>query len=229
MKNRHLKRKILDISFKHGLSHLGSCLGSVDTIKQIYDIKGENDKVVLSAGHCGVALYVVIEDSTGYSAERMLLDGGVHPDSLSQPVDCSSGSLGHGLGIAIGMAISNPENIIHVVTTDGELSEGSMWEALEVISRRGIKNIRLYVLLNGTSAYQYTDVKRLEKRLMEYEDIGNVEKDVIGIDKEYHTWIFPVKVNVMEEFPILKGMDSHYKVLNEEEYNYLKELTNETI
>lgn len=227
IKNTDLKRQIIQISYDHKLSHLGSCLGAVDLINDIYDRKQEEDKVILSAGHCGLALYVVIEKHTGYSAERMLEDGGIHPDSLKQPVDCSSGSLGHGLGIAIGMALADPSRTIHVVSSDGEMAEGSMWEALEVITRYGISNIKLYVLINGTAAYHHVDVDWLQDRLLKYEEIADIEKDVTGMKKINHTWIFPWTTEVSEEFPILKGMDAHYKVMSDEDYEYMIALTGE--
>jgi len=225
MINQDLKKRILEISYNNKLSHLGSCLQAVDTINKIYELKKPEDKVILSAGHCGLALYVVMEKYEGYNAERMLHDGGIHPDCLSQPVDCSSGSLGHGLGIAIGMALADTSRTIHVVSTDGEMTEGSMWEALEVITRHGISNIKLYVIINGIGAYHFIDKKWLVDKLLKYEDIADLTRDVTGMTKVHKTWVFPIEVDISEEFPIIKGMEAHYKVLNEDEYKYLVEIT----
>lgn len=226
MKNYKLKKRIIEISYRHNLSHLGSCLGAIDTLEMIFSKKKETDKVILSAGHAGLALYTILESHSIGSAEELLETGGIHPDCLTQPVDCSSGSLGHGLGIAIGMALANPDDTIYVVSTDGEMAEGSMWEALEVIARHGITNIRLYVLINGMGAYHFVHRGWLIDRLMKYEDIADIEYDVLGLTKKHHDWITPVSVDVTEDFPILKGLDAHYKVLTKEEYEYLMSLLN---
>ena len=70
MTNKDLKKRIFDISFRHKLSHLGSCLTAVDIIDEIYSIKKPDERFVLSSGHAGLALYVVLEkynqgDATG--------------------------------------------------------------------------------------------------------------------------------------------------------------------
>lgn len=224
MQNKELKKRIIELSYKHNLSHLGSCLGAVDTLEKIFNEKKESDKLILSAGHSGLALYTLLESHEGYSAEELLETGGIHPDCMSQPVDCSSGSLGHGLGIAIGMALSNPKDTIYVVSSDGEMAEGSMWEALEIISRHGISNIKLYVLINGMGAYHFIHRSWLIDRLMVYEEIADIEYDVLGVTKKKHKWITPVSSDVIEDFPILKGLDAHYKVMTPEEYEYMMSL-----
>lgn len=226
MKNHLAKRKIIEISYKHKLSHLGSVLGAIDTIYDIYIRKNTYDKVILSAGHCGLALYVALEDFENYSAEKLLKDGGIHPDALYQPVDCSAGSLGHGLGIGIGMAIAEPENMIHVITSDGELAEGSMWEALEVIRKLGITNIKIYVLANGTSGYNFVGLNHLKNRLKIYDEVANFANDVTGMTYKKHEFIHFIETNVSKEFPFLTGIDAHYHVMTESEYQLALELTN---
>lgn len=225
MKNHAAKRKIIEISYKHKLSHLGSVLGAIDTIYDIYYKKKSEDKVILSAGHCGLALYLALEDYEGFNAEEMLEKGGIHPDRLSQPVDCSSGSLGHGLGIGIGMAIANPKITVHVITSDGELAEGSMWEALEVIKKQGITNLKLYVLANGTAGYHFVDINHLQDRLDLYKEVADLEKDVTGIKNKKHEFINFIRIDVSKEFPFLTGLDAHYRVMNEQDFKYAIELT----
>jgi len=122
------------------------------------------------------------------------------------------------------MALANPKDTIHVVSTDGEMSEGSMWEALEVISKMGIRNIRFYVLINGMGAYSFVHRSWLIDRLMKYEEIANIEYDVLGFTKTEHDWITPVNVDVNSDFPILKGLDAHYKVMTQDEYEYMMSL-----
>ena len=59
--NKELKKRILEISYKKKLSHLGSCLTAVDIIDEIFKIKKPDEKFVLSSGHAALALYVVLE------------------------------------------------------------------------------------------------------------------------------------------------------------------------
>src|SRR4051812_33407854 len=116
MKNKDLKKRIIEISYKHKLSHLGSCLTAVDIIDEIFQVKKPNEKFVLSSGHAGLALYVVLEkyekkDFDGnlipLDAEEIFEHHGTHPDRCKAcHLDCSTGSLGQGLPIAVGMALA---------------------------------------------------------------------------------------------------------------------------
>jgi transketolase len=141
MNNKNLKKRILEISYKHNLSHLGSCLTAVDIIDEIYAIKKHNERFVLSSGHAGLALYVVIEKYTkgddlgmvlGINAEDIFNHHGVHPDRCSQcGLDASTGSLGQGLPIAVGMALADRSKNVYCLISDGECSEGSVWGSFE--------------------------------------------------------------------------------------------------
>lgn len=221
MKNKQLKLRAIDISHKHSLAHLGSVLTAIDVINEIYENKKPNDKFILSAGHAGLALYVVLEAFGFGDAEQMLIAGGIHPEKSVQPVDCSTGSLGHGLGIGIGMALANPDAIVHVYTTDGELAEGSMWEALEVIRRRGVLNVRLHVTVNGFSAYDFVDREFLRKRLEMYDHVADLDNDVTGMTFVDHEFIKINDIKASEEFPFLTGMDAHYHVLNDNDIEFI--------
>src|SRR3990167_9557610 len=107
IKNRDLRKRIIDISYRHKLSHLGSCLTAVDIIDEIYGVKSIDERFVLSSGHAGLALYCVIEKHEGIDAEKIFEHHGVHPDRC---VEChlyySTGSLGQGLPAALGMALA---------------------------------------------------------------------------------------------------------------------------
>src|SRR5438874_161410 len=95
-----LHDRIIEISKKYKLSHLGSCLTAIDIIEEIYNEKQEDEKFVLSSGHAGLALYVVLE-KYGFDAEILLKHCGIHPKRMyGYGIDCSTGSLGHGLPIA---------------------------------------------------------------------------------------------------------------------------------
>jgi len=97
-----LKERIIQVSKETGRSHLGSCLSAVDLIESVYRIKDDKDKFVLSAGHSALALYVVLEKH-GLMAGVNINDLSVHPvRDEKHGVDCSTGSLGQGLPIAVG-------------------------------------------------------------------------------------------------------------------------------
>ena len=74
---------------------------------------------------------------------------GVHPDYGLPGIEASTGSLGHGLAIAAGLAYANKKNQIYIIISDGELMEGSTWEAVLLISSLKINNINLIIDNNG--------------------------------------------------------------------------------
>lgn len=149
-----LHHRIIEISRKLGLAHLGSCLTSVDAIDEIYSKKRENEKFVLSNGHAGLALYVILEKYYGLDAEKLYLKHGMHPNrDLEDMIYCSTGSLGMGLMIALGMALSDRGKDVYCLISDGECFEGSVWEAANVIEKYLVWNLKLYVIFNGFSAY----------------------------------------------------------------------------
>lgn len=197
MRNKDLKRRILEISHKYHLSHLGSCLTAVDIIDEIYHTKSPTDKFVLSSGHAGLALYTVIEKYEGISAETIWNHHGVHPDYCRTcHIDCSSGSLGHGLGIATGIALANRNHNVYCLVSDGESAEGSIAEAMRIKSFYDVKNLKVYINDNKYGAYRSTS-----------EDINILNLYKIN-------W----RNTNTNDFPFLKGLDAHYHVMTEEEY-----------
>lgn len=198
MKNKDLKEYILKLSKEHGLTHLGSCLTQVDILEEIYREKGRHDIVLLSSGHSGLALYCVLQKYHGINAEYLLKKHGIHPNrSVEDEIYTSAGSLGHGWGIAIGYAIAQPFRVIHVVSTDGEVNEGSCMEALRFITDNVIKNIRIHINWNSYTAYQ---------RSSEYLEtiLGNHPSVTIHYTKND------------QDFPWLEGMKAHYIKVPEE-------------
>lgn len=200
-----LHKRILDISYKYNLSHLGSCLTAVDIIDSIYAKKEPKDKFVLSSGHAGLALYVVLEKYGFGDAEIIFAHHGVHPDWCREcHIDCSAGSLGHGLPIALGMALANNKRRVYCLISDGECAEGSIWEALNIFESTRPKNLFLHVNLNGWGAYHKINSNALENTILAH--IPSMTDHV-----------FFYRTNV-EMYPFLKGQDAHYHVMNKDEY-----------
>lgn len=196
-----LERRVLDISYKHKLSHLGSCLSSVRIIDRIYQIKRDNEPFILSSGHAGLALYVILEKHGFGDAEAMYLKHGTHPNrDMKDGIWASTGSLGHGIGIALGLALADRTRDVYVLMSDGELAEGSCWEALRIASENRLENLKVMVNANGYSAY------------------GKVDSDWLDLRLQY---FYPTMVERTDsyEWPeYLQGLEGHYHVLTKEEY-----------
>jgi|TARA_R110001592_G_scaffold151186_1_gene377501 transketolase len=196
-----LKKRILEIAHKHKLSHLGSYLTAVDIIDEIYRIKNPNDIFILSSGHAALALYVVIEKYEGKNAEELFLKHGGHPHrDEKNGIYCSTGSLGLGITIAVGRALANKNRKVHVLISDGESAEGSVWEALRFIKENNLPNIEIYVNVNGYAAYDKVDVKYLVDRLKVFLPSINI------------------KYTSVNQYPFLRGLNAHYHVMSEKDY-----------
>lgn len=196
-----LKKRILDLSYKHKLSHIGSCLSTVDTLDKIYSIKKKDEPLILSNGHAGLALYVVLEKYEGHNAEELIEKHGVHPNrDMEHGIWCSTGSLGHGVAIGVGMALANRNRTVYIVTSDGECAEGSVWEALAIARKFQLENLRISVIGNGYSAYDEVDIADLDMRINSF----------------YPTLM--VRTNMYAWPDFLQGLNSHYVVMNEEQY-----------
>lgn len=149
-----LHKRILEISKKHNLSHLGSCLTAVSIIDGIYKVRKPDEPFVLSCGHAGLALYTVLEKYNGLDAEQLYLKHGTHPNrNIEDGIYCSTGSLGWGLTIALGMAMSDRNRKVHCLISDGEAFEGTVWETANMMHRYDIKNMDVHLNWNGWAAY----------------------------------------------------------------------------
>ena len=109
-----LKKRIIDICYKHKISHITSYITSVGIIDYIYNLKKDNDIFILSSGHCALAYYVVLEKYLNKNAEELFLKHGGHPHyDISNDIHCSTGSLGLGITIAVGYALSNKNRDVY--------------------------------------------------------------------------------------------------------------------
>lgn len=147
-----IRKKILDLSRNVAALHLGGSFSSVEIIESIFfSIKKKKDIFILSKGHAGILLYVVLHmlnkigerDLKRYCKKNGNL--GVHPDYKNFGIAASTGSLGHGVGLAAGIALVEKKNRIYVLMSDGELHEGSVWESVMFISSNKLNNIVLIV------------------------------------------------------------------------------------
>lgn len=165
MVQEKLTKRILEISKSKGYSHIGSCLSVLPILIDIYERKFKEDIVILDGAHAHLAHLVVREHFEGLEDIDGILDRvGIHCDKEAG-CDVSGGSLGHGLGIAIGIALANQNKDVYVILTDGGLMEGSVWEALRIKEELGLSNIHIYLNLNGYTATAEIDRRKLANRV----------------------------------------------------------------
>ena len=199
-----LKKRNAEIAYKHKLGHLGSYFSSLEIIDEIFSKMSKEDIFILSSGHAALALYVCLEKYHGLDAEQLFIKHGGHPHrNEDDKIYCSTGSLGMGLPIALGRAIADPTRKVWVLVSDGESAEGSIWESLKTIYEEKIENIEVFVNINGVCAYKEVDTDYMSTRLKAF---------LPTINLRYTT---------VEQYPFLKGLNAHYHVMNEDNYNYV--------
>jgi transketolase len=171
---RTLRARIIENSHMTGTPHLGSCLSCVDILVSLYfsalridpqsPAAPERDRFILSKGHGAPALFQVLA-MRGFFPEALLetygQDGGIFgehpptPDHLAG-IEAATGSLGHGLPIALGMALSariRQQNYkVYALLGDGECNEGSVWEAAMMAAAQKVSNLMVFVDFNKWQA-----------------------------------------------------------------------------
>lgn len=199
-----LERQVIDISYKNKTTHIGSCLSCVNIIDNIYKVKDKKDQFVLSNGHAFLALAVVLEKYEGKNAEDLVKRHGTHPNrNLDDGIYVSTGSLGQGLPIAVGMAIADKSRNVYVLVSDGEMAEGSMWEALRIAAELRLENLRITLCANGLGGYSKIDPQWLDLRMQEFYPSLMIETPMF----KYPSY--------------LNGLSGHYVCLNEDQYSEL--------
>jgi transketolase len=199
-----IRGRIIELSHMAGAPHLGSSLSTVDILVALYwDVlridprrPGDpgRDRCILSKGHAAPALYVALAQR-GFFPEDLLESfgrpGGRLPEQPSPGgvpgVEVATGSLGHGLPIALGMALAGRlhrrDYRVYVVLSDGECNEGSVWEAAMTATARGLDNVLAVVDFNRWQATgRSTEVLALEPLADKFAASGWVTHEVDGHD-----------------------------------------------
>jgi transketolase len=143
--------------------HDWSSLSTLDVLWVLYDrVLGDDDRFLLSKGHGPTAYYAVLAAKGLISRDDLASFGtfdsplGHHPDRvLLRAAEISSGSLGHGLPIAVGRALAldarEAAGQVYVLVGDAELEEGSNWEAAQYAGRVGLSRLTTIVIDNHSS------------------------------------------------------------------------------
>lgn len=148
------------MSQRVGALHIGGAFSSVELMDCVYnELMVPGDTFILSKGHAGILQYVILDDlgilPPGYLDSYCQSGGaiGVHPDRKTPGIFASTGSLGHGLAIGIGAAMANRMARVYVLCSDGELQEGSVWEAAMVAASFGVGNLTLLIDNNDFESF----------------------------------------------------------------------------
>nr|WP_246110680.1 transketolase [Thermosediminibacter litoriperuensis] len=253
-----IRKDCLWMSTRAGTGHLGPALSLAEILATLYigilKLDPQNprwsdrDRLILSKGHGCLALYSILSQ-VGFFERRHLKDfcsrfdtvlpG--HPEMKLPGVEANTGSLGHGIAIGMGMALAahldKKEYKVFVVTGDGELQEGSNWEAAMAAAHYKLYNLVVVVDRNRLQLGDFTEnISRLEPLAEKWSSFGWGVKVVDGHDVRELLLAF-------EEIPFVKNQPSvviantikgkglkiaenkvewHYKVLTRKQYEDLK-------
>ena len=199
-----LRRDIVGVLAAARRGHVGGAFSLVEMLRVLYDDVlrqrpsephwPDRDRFILSKGHGCLALYVLLAEKGFFSADelrRFCMFGGIlggHPDGRKIPgVEVSTGSLGHGLSLAVGMAMglrmSRLPARVFVVLGDGECNEGSVWEGALSAAQHGLGALTVLVDYNKMQSYgEVRDILALEPFAAKWADFGFDVAEVNGHD-----------------------------------------------
>jgi transketolase len=207
---KNVRKDIMDMVTPTKSSHVGSAFSIVDILVTLYKLamnhdplnpKMQNrDRFLLSKGHACTALYGILAE-LGYFSKDFLReyskDGSIlmsHTNSEVPGVEISTGSLGHALPVGVGMALSAKTKgekwTVYVLLSDGELNEGSNWEALMMASQLKMDNLFVIVDRNQIQGLGKTeDVINMHPLAMKFEafNCDVLEVDGHNFDDLYET------------------------------------------
>jgi len=200
----YLRSLVVDCLFGGGRGHMGSAMSLIEILRVLYDNflkynpKKPNlinrDRLILSKGHGCLALYALLADKKFFnkkilkSASKFESILGGHPEYGKVPgVEASTGALGHGPPIGVGMALGAKINKLKyktfVIVGDGEINEGSFWESSMIASKHKLNNFHIIIDYNKIQSYGKTkevlDLEPLNKKL---ENFGYKVSEVNGHD-----------------------------------------------
>lgn len=214
------RRRIIDLVYFAKTGHPGGALSIIDMLTAIYELdvdftSEKRSKVVLSKGHTVPALYAVLNSKGIVKDEEMKtfrkinsrLQG--HPYTGTIPeVDATTGLLGQGLSMAVGMAIAK-KNIgdnhhVYAIVGDGEMQEGQIWESLLQASHYKLNNLILVIDYNKLSSYRNVNesinLEPLAEKVRAFNfqtieiDGNNMEQVVSTLNEAYQVTDKPIAI-----------------------------------
>ena len=263
LKSIDYRKTILEIIFHGGAGHTGGSLSCIDILNVLYNKvlainpsnfnSYERNHYIQSKGHSVEALYTVLCDRNFFSKEDLFSLNKFkshfigHPTKKVSGIEHNTGALGHGLSVAVGMAIGlkldNKKFKVFTLLGDGELSEGSVWEGLLSANKYNLDNLVVIVDRNKLQITGKTeDINPIESLKDKFNSFGLSTKEVDGNSVHQlneilsNTPFEKNKVNVVIANTVKgKGISFmeneivwHHKVPSEEQYklaqNELEEL-----
>ena len=202
-----IRKKILEVSHRAKTVHIGSCLSLVEILTVLYfgvmkipsGGKKEferRDRLILSKGHASLALYATLAERGILPArllDRYTQNGTLLPAHLiynpSLGLEAATGSLGHGLSIAVGMALSakrdGKSHRIFAILSDGECDEGSTWEAIMAAPQWQLDNLIVIVDYNKIQSFgRVKEVMELEPFAEKWKSFRWAVREVDGHDMQ---------------------------------------------
>jgi transketolase len=203
-RSAHLRREILDVVRHSRRGHVGSAFSIVEILRVLYDDilrvdpahpgRHDRDRFILSKGHGCLALYVQLAERgffprgalASFCEDGSLLGG--HPQAGKVPgVEASTGSLGHGLPVGVGIALhgklTGRDFRTVVLLGDGECDEGSVWEAALCAAKHRLERLTVLVDYNKMQCYATTaEVLDLEPLAAKWRSFGFAAREVDGHD-----------------------------------------------
>lgn len=203
-RSKYLRELVIESLEGGGRGHVGSTLSLIELLRVLYDDVlnvrpneprwPDRDRLILSKGHGCLALYAVLADKGFFPTGELRLQCrpeamlGGHPERAHIPgVEASTGALGHGLSIGVGMAIAAQRRAkphrVFVVMGDGELDEGSVWEAAMCAAKHRLSNLVAVIDRNNLQSFgRVADVLDLEPLADKFRAFGFAVAEIDGHD-----------------------------------------------
>ena len=193
---KNIRLNILKLTHKAKSSHVGSSLSIVEILYILYfKVLKKKDRFILSKGHCCAALYATLALKNFFTLRDLNSFAQFGSNFMSHAshkvkgVEFSTGSLGHGLPYAVGKAVAaksrNKKWEVFVLLSDGELNEGSNWEATLFASHHNLNNLTIIVDYNKLQSLTTVEKTiKIEPLKDKFEAFGCYVSEVNGHDHE---------------------------------------------
>ena len=149
-----IRKDILKTSYEAGACHIGSALSCVEILLEIFKRMKKGDRFIFSKASGVCAYYVLLSRVGRFPKNDLVKYLKRYPlcDKRVPGVLHSVGSLGHGLPVAVGLALSDRDRDVYVLMSDGELQAGTTWECLLFVKQHKLTNLNIIVDHNGLQA-----------------------------------------------------------------------------
>jgi len=240
---KKIRRKVIDLLYKHKAAHLGPCMSCVEILITLYfKIMKPEDKFLLSKGWAAAALYSVLAEKgiidwddlyENYYEKKSKYWGLVH--HAVPGIEHSLGSAGHGLPVAIGMALAmkrdKKKGKVYCVVSDGEMDCGTTWEGALFAAHHKLDNLVVIIDRNWWQAFGKTEeVLKLEPledkwntfnwhvQRVNGHNFKELEEAFINLSQEKPNIIIADTIKGKDCPSFEDKLESHYYNLNQQQY-----------